>query len=88
MPYFAGGIDWNPENVLFEGTRPILVDAFNIKGSAIVALLEKGEPVELDEQGVRDFLSIPYHRPHPGKEAKRYQVRNAREFLTRAGVTP
>jgi hypothetical protein len=26
------------------------------------------------------------HRPHPGKEAKRYQVKEAREFLERAGV--
>ncbi|WP_238596464.1 MULTISPECIES: type II toxin-antitoxin system HicA family toxin [Pseudomonas] len=26
------------------------------------------------------------HRPHPGKEAKRYQVEEAREFLSRAGV--
>ena len=26
------------------------------------------------------------HRPHPGKEAKRYQVEEAREFLWRAGV--
>jgi hypothetical protein len=25
-------------------------------------------------------------RPHPGKEAKRYQVEEAREFLERAGV--
>jgi hypothetical protein len=29
-----------------------------------------------------------FHRPHPGKDAKRYQVRNARDFLNRAGVTP
>jgi hypothetical protein len=29
-----------------------------------------------------------FHRPHPAKEAKRYQVRDAREFLTRIGVTP
>jgi hypothetical protein len=29
-----------------------------------------------------------FHRPHPGKEAKRYQVKNAKDFLTRAGVTP
>jgi len=29
-----------------------------------------------------------FHRPHPGKEAKRYQVRNTRDFLTRAGVKP
>lgn len=28
------------------------------------------------------------HRPHPGKEAKRYQVEEARELLTRAGVMP
>lgn len=26
------------------------------------------------------------HRPHPGKEAKRYQVEEARELLKRAGV--
>ncbi|MFT4193206.1 type II toxin-antitoxin system HicA family toxin [Ottowia sp.] len=28
------------------------------------------------------------HRPHPGKEAKRYQVEDAREFLSNIGVTP
>jgi hypothetical protein len=26
------------------------------------------------------------HRPHPGKEAKRYQVEEARELLERVGV--
>ena len=29
-----------------------------------------------------------FHRPHPDKEARRYQIKNARDFLTRAGVTP
>lgn len=29
-----------------------------------------------------------FHRPHPAKEAKRYQVRAARAFLIRLGVTP
>ena len=29
-----------------------------------------------------------FHRPHPAKEAKRYQVRAARDFLTRIGITP
>ena len=29
-----------------------------------------------------------FHRPHPAKEAKRYQVRDAREFLAKLGVTP
>lgn len=28
------------------------------------------------------------HRPHPGKEAKRYQVEEARELLERVGVLP
>jgi hypothetical protein len=29
-----------------------------------------------------------FHRPHPEKEAKRYQVRDAREYLAKIGVTP
>jgi hypothetical protein len=28
------------------------------------------------------------HRPHPGKEAKRYQVEEIRELLQRIGVHP
>ncbi len=29
-----------------------------------------------------------FHRPHPQKEAKQYQVHDAREFLQKAGVLP
>lgn len=29
-----------------------------------------------------------FHRPHPDKEAKPYQVRDARAFLEQAGVIP
>ena len=29
-----------------------------------------------------------FHRPHPTKEAKRYQIRSARAFLERMGITP
>ena len=29
-----------------------------------------------------------FHRPHPGKEAKKYQVENARELLHKIGVEP
>ncbi len=29
-----------------------------------------------------------FHRPHPAKEAKRYQVREARAYLIRIGVQP
>ena len=32
--------------------------------------------------------SLDAHRPHPGKEAKPYQVRDARVFLEKIGVTP
>lgn len=31
---------------------------------------------------------VLFHRPHPQKEAKRYQVRIAREFLKQVGITP
>jgi len=29
-----------------------------------------------------------FHRPHPEKEAKPYQVRDARQFLEKIGVKP
>lgn len=29
-----------------------------------------------------------FHRPHPDKEAKPYQVRDARAFLEQAGIRP
>lgn len=29
-----------------------------------------------------------FHRPHPHKEAKSYQVRDARRFLEEAGIRP
>jgi len=33
-------------------------------------------------------LRADFHRPHPEKEAKPYQVRAAREFLEEIGVKP
>jgi hypothetical protein len=36
----------------------------------------------------KDGEVATFHRPHPAKEAKRYQVRDARDFLIRIGVTP
>jgi len=36
----------------------------------------------------KDAVSAYFHRPHPEKEAKRYQVKLAREFLTKIGVKP
>jgi len=43
-----------------------------------------GSRVRFEKHGV----IASFHRPHPAKEAKRYQVRDARDFLIRIGVTP
>ena len=37
---------------------------------------------------VRKGVIASFHRPHPAKEAKRDQVRDAREFPTKLGVVP
>jgi hypothetical protein len=37
---------------------------------------------------VRDGIVASFHRPHPEKEAKRYQVRDARDYLTALGEEP
>ena len=34
----------------------------------------------------RDGVVASFHRPRPAKEAKRYQVKDAKEFLTKLGV--
>ncbi len=31
---------------------------------------------------------FPFHRPHPQKEAKRYQIEDLRKFLSEMGITP
>ncbi|MBU0480686.1 MAG: type II toxin-antitoxin system HicA family toxin [Proteobacteria bacterium] len=45
--------------------------------------------IEGDGSRVRFVLNdvvVSFHRPHPHKEAKPYQVRDARSFLKQAGV--
>jgi hypothetical protein len=47
--------------------------------------------VEGDGSRVRFLLNgviATFHRPHPAREAKPYQVRDARAFLESAGVKP
>jgi hypothetical protein len=59
----------------------------------IEALFESlgAQTMEGDGSRVRFFLNgqvATFHRPHPKKEAKPYQVRDARTFLQLAGVQP
>lgn len=44
----------------------------------------RGSQVKFNKEGE----SVSLHRPHPRKEAKFYQVKDAREFLTKIGVKP
>lgn len=44
----------------------------------------KGSRVRFELNGVVGT----FHRPHPHKEAKPYQVKDARAFLEQAGVMP
>ncbi|MFC3632079.1 type II toxin-antitoxin system HicA family toxin [Paracoccus angustae] len=44
----------------------------------------RGSRVRFEKEGE----VATFHRPHPAKEAKRYQVRDARDFLDRIGVRP
>ncbi len=63
--------------------------AFSNIEALIIAL--GGEVTEREGSRVKITLKGEQwrcHRPHPGKEARRYQVEEAREFLERVGVTP
>jgi len=65
----------------------------NMKWSEIEALLVAlgcqiiegaGSSVTFERDGIRAY----FHRPHPEKEALRYRVKDAREFLTKIGEAP
>lgn len=64
-----------------------------IAWSDVEALLLAAGAVLVEGSGSRvkfrkGTLVAAFHRPHPAKEAKPYQVRDAREFLMKIGVTP
>ena len=65
--------------------------ASNIKFSDIEALVTElgGEVREGDGSRVALLLkggTKHAHRPHPGKEAKQYQIKEIKEWLTAVGV--
>lgn len=60
---------------------------------AIEALLVAAGCVVVEGSGsrvrfVKDHHIATFHRPHPAKEAKPYQVRDAKQFLEQIGVKP
>ena len=65
----------------------------NLNWSAVEGLLiacgcnvieGNGSRVRFEKDSVIAF----FHRPHPSKEAKPYQVRDAKEYLEKIGVRP
>ena len=56
----------------------------NIEFSAVEKLFVALGGVLIEGRGSR----VRFHRPHPQKEAKPYQIEAAREFLERMGFKP
>jgi hypothetical protein len=64
-----------------------------LQWEAVEALLKSAGCSVVEGNGsrvrfVKDGHIAAFHRPHPAKEAKAYQVEQAREFLTLIGVKP
>jgi hypothetical protein len=65
----------------------------NIEWRRIEALLKAAGCEIIEGSGSRiavlhEGRKATFHRPHPGKDALRYQIRATREFLESIGVTP
>lgn len=73
---------------VFSKPTPVTLEWARIEslfGAAGAKIIEgNGSRVRFELNGVIGT----FHRPHPDKEAKPYQVRDARAFLEQAGVTP
>ena len=70
--------------------RPTSASVFFADIEALVVALG-GTVAEREGSRVRIVLLGEHwrcHRPHPGKEAKRYQVEELRELLERLGIKP
>jgi hypothetical protein len=75
------------ESVFAEPVRANIEWA-DIEGLLLAAGAELVEGGGSRVRFVKDGMVESFHRPHPEKEAKRYQVRAAREFLERMGIQP
>lgn len=67
--------------------------AANLQWDRIESLLCAAGCTVIEGSGSRVRFALgeavaTFHRPHPAREAKKYQVDDARAFLTTIGVTP
>jgi HicA-like toxin of HicAB toxin-antitoxin system len=65
----------------------------SIKWSDIEALLKHQGATIAEGEGSRVRVELKgqravFHRPHPQKESKKYQVEDVRRFLANAGIRP
>ncbi|MBP8950682.1 MAG: type II toxin-antitoxin system HicA family toxin [Candidatus Promineofilum sp.] len=75
-------------NAIFSTPTPTTLEWRRIEALFIalgaVVIEGRGSRVRFELRGV----VATFHRPHPQKEAKSYQVRDARRFLEQAGIQP
>ena len=68
-------------------------DSGTVEWAAVERLLSSAGAQVIEGRGSqvrfeKDNEVLTFHRPPPAKEAKRYQLRDARDSLERIGVTP
>ena len=75
-------------NKIFQMPVPPSLEWRNIEALFLalgaIAVEGRGSRVRFELNGV----VATFHRPHPEKEAKPYQIRDARRFLEQAGIKP
>jgi hypothetical protein len=67
-----------PHNLLWRDLESLF------KGLGFMIIEGDGSKVTFE----RDAISISFHRPHPQKEAKPYQIQAARTFFDEIGEKP
>ena len=73
---------------IFRQPTPANIEWSDIEGLILALGCRLVEGSRSRVRFVKDDMIETFHRPHPAKEAKRYQVRAARDYLIRMGVKP
>ena len=73
-------VSWNDVESLFKAVGCMLAEGEGSRVSFRMTVIH--------EDGTQEVFREDFHRLHPGKEAKAYQIERARKFLTRMGLQP